>query len=65
MQREQKVDAIENLAPKARPQDIHIAVVIMNACQGDEYSTAKHTLNQLDGEELIVARVVEQLRSVE
>ena len=41
------------------------AIVIMNACQGDEYNTAEHTLNQLDGEEITLARVVEQLRSVE
>ena len=58
-------DDIENLAPGMRPADISIATVMMNACQGKEYAMAKHTLNNLEWEDLTPGRVVEQLRGVE
>lgn len=61
----QLCDEIANLAPQAKPNDSLVATIIMNACQGEEYAMAKHTLNQLDWEELTPARVVEQLRGVE
>lgn len=59
----QLCDEIQNLAPEARPADISIACVIMNACQGEEYKMTKHTLNQ--AEDLTSALAVEQLRAVE
>ena len=56
-------DEIFDLAPDARPSEISRAVVIMNACEGEEYTMAKYTLGQADV--LISALAVEQLRSVE
>lgn len=56
-------DEIFDLAPEARPSEISRAAVIMNACEGDEYTMAKYTLGQADV--LTPALAVEQLRSVE
>ena len=53
---------IYELNPQAKPTDIHMAVVIMNACQGEEYAMTKHTLNQ--AEALTSAIAAEQLRTV-
>ena len=39
---------IENLAPKARSQDINIAIIIINACPSEEYTLVKYILNQLN-----------------
>lgn len=58
------VDDIKNLAIGTRPSEIFIATALMNACQGEEYAMAKHTLNQLDWTDLTPMRVIEQLRSV-
>ena len=56
-------DEIFDLAPDARPSEISRAAVIMNACEGEEYTMAKYTLGQADV--LTPALAVEQLRSVE
>ena len=39
---------IENLAPKARPQDVNIAIIIINACSDEKYTLVKYILNQLN-----------------
>lgn len=41
-------DEIFDLAPKARPLEISRAAVIINACEGEEYTMAKYTLDQAD-----------------
>ena len=56
-------DEIFDLAPNARPFEISRAAIIMNACEGEEYTITKYILGQADI--LISALAVEQLRSVE
>ena len=56
-------DEIYDLAPEARPSEISRATIIINACQGEEYTMVKFTLGQADI--LTSALTVEQLRSVE
>ena len=55
-------DEIFDLAPDARPSEISRAAVIINACEGKEYTITKYTLDQADI--LTSALAVEQLRSV-
>ena len=50
-------------SPELRPHNVAKAVVIMNACQGEEYRMAKFTLNQAEPFNSTV--VIEMLRTVE
>ena len=56
-------DEIYDLDPTARPSDIHMATVIMNACQGEEFAIIKQLLNETDV--LTSDLAIERLRTVE
>ena len=54
---------ISDLLPEAKPIPLVEAIIIMNACQGEEYKIAKFFLSQT--EDLTPSLAVEQLRAAE
>lgn len=54
---------IANLEPQAAPPDVSMATVLMSACKGREYETAKYVLSMTDS--LTMDLAVEYLRGVE
>ncbi len=61
----QLINEITNILPIARPPPIIEAIILMNACQGDEYAMAKYTLGKTDSDLLTPSLAVEHLRTVE
>lgn len=60
---QQLLDEANSMKPEARLTELHRAIIIMNACQGDEWASTKHSLMQMD--DLTPALVVERLRATE
>ena len=56
-------DETYDTKPTARPSDITRAVIMFNACEGEEYAVTKHLLLKDDG--LTPERVAEELQTME
>ncbi len=61
----QLINEITNILPIARPPPIIEAIILINACQGDEYAMAKYTLGKTDSDLLTLSLAIEHLRTVE